>query len=80
VLKPNKPLFFPEFDHKNEFDLSVVTTKDIRDIHSCIKKGVDFISVSYVESEKDVQDVRDLLSIKGRHIKVISKIQNRKAL
>ena len=49
-LKPHKPLYFPEFDHKQEFDLSVVTTKDIRDIDSSIKLGVDFITVSYVES------------------------------
>ncbi len=50
-LKPHKPLYFPEFDHKQEFDLSVVTPKDLRDIHSSIKLGVDFISVSYVESK-----------------------------
>ena len=32
-LRPLKPIFFPEFDYKQEFDLSVVTAKDIRDIH-----------------------------------------------
>jgi pyruvate kinase len=79
-LKPHKPLYFPEFDHKEEFDLSVVTTKDIRDIDSSIKLGVDFIAVSYVESKGDILEVRELLSVKGRHIKVIAKIQNRKAL
>ena len=79
-LKPHKPLYFPEFDYKHEFDLSVVTTKDIRDVHSSIKLGVDFISVSYVESKADIVEVRQLLSVKGRHIKVIAKIQNRKAL
>jgi pyruvate kinase len=73
-LKPNKPLYFPEFDHKKEFDLSVVTTKDIKDIHSSIKLGVDFLSISYVESKKDIMEVRELLSIKGRHIKLIAKI------
>jgi pyruvate kinase len=79
-LKPHKPLYFPEFDHKQEFDLSVVTRKDINDIDSSIKLGVDFIAVSYVENRNDIQEVRDLLSVKGRHIKVIAKIQNRKAL
>ena len=79
-LKPNKPIYFPEFDHKKEFDLSVVNTKDIRDIHSSIKLGVDFISVAYVESKEDIMEVRELLSIKGRHIKIIAKIQNKKAL
>jgi len=57
-----------------------VTTKDIRDVHSSIKLGVDFIAVSYVESKADILEVKELLSVKGRHIKVIAKIQNRKAL
>lgn len=73
-VKPHKPLYFPEFDHKQEFDLSVVTTKDVLDISSSIKLGVDFIAVSYVECKEDILEVRELLSIKGRHIKVIAKI------
>jgi pyruvate kinase len=60
--------------------MSVVTTKDIIDVHSSIKLGVDFISISYVECRKDIEEVRELLSFKGRGIKVISKIQNKKAL
>ena len=54
--------------------MSVVSIKDIKDIHSSIKQGVDFISVSYVENKGDIEEVKDLLSIKGRHIKVIAKI------
>lgn len=73
-LKPHKPLYFPEFDHKQEFDLSVVTTKDVLDISSSIKLGVDFVAVSYVECKEDIMEVRDLLSVKGRYIKVIAKI------
>jgi pyruvate kinase len=79
-LKPNKPLYFPEFDHLQEFDMSIVTTKDVKDIHSSMKIGVDFISVSYVQSKEDIMEVRELLSVKGRHIKIIAKIQNKKAL
>ena len=60
--------------------MSVVSIKDIKDIHSSIKQGVDFISVSYVENKGDIEEVKDLLSIKGRHIKVIAKIQNKKSL
>lgn len=47
-------MIFPEFDHRKEFDMSVVTTKDITDIHSSIKLGVDYISVSYVETKSDI--------------------------
>lgn len=74
VLRSLKPFYFPEFDYRQEFDLSVVTTKDIKDIDSSIKLGVDFIAVSYVESKADIHEVRELLSVKGRHIKIIAKI------
>lgn len=57
-LKPHKPLYFPEFDYKKEFDLSVVSSKDIIDVHSSIKLGADFIAVSYVESKEDIKEVR----------------------
>ena len=67
-LYPRKPLYSPEVNFKEAFDLSVVSTKDIKDIHSSIKYGVDFISVSYVESKKDILEVKELLSIRGRHI------------
>jgi pyruvate kinase len=73
-LKAFKPLFFPEFDHKNVFDMSVITGKDVRDIHSSIKLGVDYLSVSYVENKNDILEVKELLSVKGRHIKVIAKV------
>lgn len=54
--------------------MSVITTKDIIDIHSSIKLGVDFISISYVENKNDIEEVKELLSFKGRGIKLISKI------
>ncbi len=73
-LKSLKPLYFPEFDYKQEFDLSVVSTKDVNDIHDSIKLGVDFIAVSYVENQNDIKEVKQLLSVKGRHIKVMAKI------
>jgi len=79
-LRPNKPCYFPEFDHKREFDLSVVTEHDIHHISSGIKLGVDFMSVSYVETVEDIHEVKELLRVKGRHIKVLAKIQNKKAL
>jgi pyruvate kinase len=54
--------------------MSVITSKDVRDIHSSIKLGVDYISVSYVENKNDIMEVRELLSVKGRHVRVIAKI------
>ncbi len=79
-LFPHRPLFFPNYDYLKAFDMSVVTVKDIRDIHSSIKHGVDFITISYVETVEDVLEVRELLSAEGKYIKVLAKIQNREAL
>ena len=42
--------------------------------------GVDFVSVSGVETKEDINEVKELLSVKGRHIKLLAKLQSRKAL
>ena len=49
-------------------------------INSLIKLGVDFISVGGVETREDIDEVKGLLSVKGRHIKLLAKLQSRKAL
>ena len=36
--------------------------------------------MSYVESKKDILEVKEVLSIQGRHIKIMAKIMNSKAL
>jgi len=42
--------------------------------------GADYIGVNFVHGAKDIQEVRDLLSVKGQHIKVFAKIQSRAAI
>lgn len=41
-----------------------------------LEKGVDFISVSFVRKGEDIEYVKDLLSPRGEHIKIIAKIEN----
>eukprot|EP00352_Strombidinopsis_acuminata_P007012 CAMPEP_0176354084 /NCGR_PEP_ID=MMETSP0126-20121128/12283_1 /TAXON_ID=141414 ORGANISM="Strombidinopsis acuminatum, Strain SPMC142" /NCGR_SAMPLE_ID=MMETSP0126 /ASSEMBLY_ACC=CAM_ASM_000229 /LENGTH=92 /DNA_ID=CAMNT_0017706065 /DNA_START=1872 /DNA_END=2150 /DNA_ORIENTATION=+ len=60
--------------------MSVVDAKDLIDISSIIKIGIDFITISCVESRNDIEEVKELLSVKGRHIKLLAKIQNKKAV
>eukprot|EP00350_Pseudokeronopsis_sp_OXSARD2_P006993 CAMPEP_0170543162 /NCGR_PEP_ID=MMETSP0211-20121228/2369_1 /TAXON_ID=311385 /ORGANISM="Pseudokeronopsis sp., Strain OXSARD2" /LENGTH=154 /DNA_ID=CAMNT_0010846473 /DNA_START=1216 /DNA_END=1680 /DNA_ORIENTATION=- len=79
-LRPNKPCYFPELDPKKDFDLPVISNQDVRDIHDSIKLGVDFISVSNLETKDEILEVRELLSVKGRHIKILAKIMNKKAI
>jgi len=49
-------------------------------INSLIKLGVDFVSISGIESAEDLMEVKDLLSVKGRNIKIIPKISSQKSL
>ncbi|KAL4506471.1 hypothetical protein ABPG72_000042 [Tetrahymena utriculariae] len=41
-----------------------------------LEKGVDFIAVSFIRNGEDIEYVRDLLSPRGEHIKIIAKIEN----
>lgn len=68
---------------REAFDLDVITARDIIDINECINTkpyGADYIGVPFVKSAQDIKEVRDLLSIKGKHIKVFAKIQSREAV
>ena len=53
---------------------------DIDQCINCQPFGADYIGVPFVKSPKDIQDVRELLSVKGKHIKVFAKIQTKEAV
>merc|ERR1719271_146195 len=62
-------------------DLPVLGEKDKDDILNFgIPQGVNYIAASFVQSGKDVDDIRELLGRRGRHIKIISKIENEAGL
>jgi hypothetical protein len=75
-----KSIYLPEVDLKESLDLPVVDQQDLILINSLIKLGVDFVSVGGIETKEDINEVKELLSVKGRHIKLIAKIESRKAL
>jgi len=41
-----------------------------------IRHGVDFVAASFVQTPEDVKFIRDTLGLRGRSIKIISKIEN----
>merc|ERR1712190_574187 len=45
-----------------------------------IPQGVDFIAASFVQSKEDVEMIRKTLGLRGRSIKIISKIENEEGL
>jgi len=71
---PGKTIYMPEVDLKEALDLPVVDNQDLIIINSLIKLGVDFVSVGGVETKDDLNEVKDLLSVKGRHIKILAKL------
>lgn len=79
-LNSRSKLYFPELDTRDAFDLPIVDAHDLVVINSLIKLGVDFVTVSGVETRDDLEEVKDLLSVKGRHIKILAKVQSKKAL
>jgi pyruvate kinase len=83
-MKPDRPFQFPDIpDMREAFDLDVITARDVIDIDDCINSkpwGADYIGVPFVKNAQDIREVRDLLSIKGKHIKVFAKIQSREAV
>ena len=45
-----------------------------------IKRGIDIIAASFIRKGSDIDEIRDLLGIKGSYIKIIAKIENQEGL
>merc|ERR1712007_127622 len=62
-------------------DLPVLQEKDIKDlVQFGIPQGVDFVAASFVQSADDVKLIRKTLGLRGRSIKIISKIENQEGI
>lgn len=62
-------------------DMPYISDKDKEDILFGIQQGVDFIGASFIRKASDVQELRELLDTNnGKHIKIISKIENKQGI
>merc|ERR1719197_1748501 len=62
-------------------DLPVLQDKDKKDlVEFGIPQGVDFVAASFVQDAADVKLIRDTLGLRGRSIKIISKIENQEGI
>lgn len=59
-----------------DVDLPALSEKDKADLKFGVKNKVDFVFASFVRRGQDVKDIRQVLGDEGRHIKIISKIEN----
>lgn len=57
-------------------DLPALSERDCLDLKFGIDQGVDMVFASFIRKAQDVLAIRKELGEKGRHIKIISKIEN----
>ncbi|XP_061576923.1 pyruvate kinase M1/2b [Cololabis saira] len=57
-------------------DLPALSEKDIQDLQFGLEQGIDMVFASFIRKGADVQAVRKVLGEKGKHIKIISKLEN----
>ncbi|AKF41388.1 pyruvate kinase [Mycoplasmopsis canis UFG4] len=72
-LKTNKRVNLPGVD----FSLPFLAEKDINDVKFGIKEGINYVAASFVNSAKNVNELRQLLNENGgSHVQIISKIES----
>ena len=76
VLKERKGINIPETD----FEFGGMTEKDKKDIEFGIEQQVDYIALSFVRNENDVQEAAELVKPRLPRCRLVAKIENRKAI
>ncbi|WP_406613948.1 pyruvate kinase [Mycoplasma corogypsi] len=72
-LKTNKRINLPGVD----FTLPFLAEKDINDVKFGITQGINYVAASFVNSAKNVKELRELLDANGgKHVQIISKIES----
>ncbi|WP_320169444.1 pyruvate kinase [Maridesulfovibrio sp.] len=76
ILSSRKGITFPG----KHIALPAFTEKDKVDLSGCIDIGVDAIAMSFVQTAKDVEDVRVAMQTRGVTLPIIAKIERQNAV
>lgn len=76
ILKSNKGVNLPGIT----LNLDSFTPKDHDDLIFSLNQDVDWISISFIRSPKDVEKVREVIDDFGSNVKVIAKIEKHEAI
>jgi len=75
-LSSNKGVNFPN----TKISLPSLTEKDLLDLEFALEQKVDWVGLSFVRSVADIVELKERISSKGHHAKVIAKIEKPEAL
>lgn len=80
VIKNRKGVILPD----SHLTLSILSEKDLRDLHFVLEEGVDFVGLSFVGSAQDIESVREemrrVLGKEARIPQLVAKIERKEAI
>lgn len=77
LIKSNKRINLPG----TKFSMPFLASKDYKDINFGIKNNIDFIAASFVNSKKDIEEIRKILKKENaEHIQIFAKIESQYAV
>jgi pyruvate kinase len=75
-LASKKGINYPE----GSFTLPALTQKDLKDLQFGLKKGIDYVALSFVRHADDIKRVRKKIKTEGKAVPIIAKIEKHEAV